>query len=72
MIDTGRKDVKEGEIFAIRFDNTIMIKRISFRPGDKLQIISDNRMEYQPYEADIKDIHIIGQVIFFSRLLINE
>lgn len=71
MIDTGRKDIKEGEIYAIRFDNTIMIKRLSFRPGDKLQIISDNK-EYQPYEADIKDIHIIGQVVFFSRVLIHE
>ena len=71
MIDTGRKKIIEGEIYALRYDHTIMIKRLSFRPGGKIQIISDNR-EYQPYEADIKDIHIIGQVIFFSRVLIQE
>lgn len=71
MVDTGRKQIREGCIYAIRFDHTIMIKRLSFRPGGKVQIISDNR-EYQPYEADIKDINIIGQVIFFSRVLIQE
>jgi len=60
MIDTGRKDIKEGGFFAIRFDHTVMIKRMSFRPGGKIQIISDSR-EYQPYEADAKDIHIIGR-----------
>jgi phage repressor protein C with HTH and peptisase S24 domain len=71
MIDTGRKKIIEGEIYALRYDHTVMIKRLSFRPGGKIQIISDNR-EYQPYEADIQDIHIIGQVIFFSRVLIQE
>jgi phage repressor protein C with HTH and peptisase S24 domain/DNA-binding XRE family transcriptional regulator len=71
MVDTGRTAIREGDIYAIRFDHTIMIKRLSFRPGGKIQIISDNR-EYQPYEADIQDIHIIGQVIFFSRVLIQE
>lgn len=71
MVDTGRKAIREGEIYAIRFDQTIMIKRLSFRPGGKIQIISDN-LAYQAYEADIQDIHIIGQVIFFSRVLIQE
>ncbi|KAB2888880.1 MAG: helix-turn-helix transcriptional regulator [Desulfobulbaceae bacterium] len=71
MIDTNRKKIVEGGLFALRFDQTVMIKRLSFRTGGKIQIISDNR-EYQPYEADMQDIHIIGQVIFFSRVLIQE
>jgi phage repressor protein C with HTH and peptisase S24 domain len=71
MIDTCRKKVVELGIFALRYDHTVMIKRLSFRPGGKIQIISDN-LAYQAYEADMQDIHIIGQVIFFSRVLIQE
>ena len=72
MIDTGRCQIREGEIYAIRADQTIMIKRLSFRLNDKIQIISDNRKEFDPYEVSVSDIHILGQVIFFSRVLITE
>lgn len=72
LIDTGRKAVKEGAIYAIRIDSTVLIKRLSFRLGGKIVIISDNRREFDPYEGDIQDLHIIDQVIFFSRALIDE
>lgn len=72
MVDTGRKDIKEGEVYAIRYDHTIMIKRLVFRPEDKIRVISDNKSEYEPYEVKTTDLHIIGQVIFFSRMLIPE
>lgn len=72
MVDTARREVSEGKIYAIRYDHTIMIKRLVFRPGDKILVISDNKPEYDPYEVSTKDLHIIGQVIFFSRVLIPE
>jgi len=72
MIDTARKQIKEGQIYAIRFDHTIMIKRLSFRPGGKIQVISDNKKDYEPYEATLADLHIIGQIIFFSRVFVPE
>lgn len=72
LIDTGRISIKEGMLYALRFDSTVMIKRLAFRPGGRIQIISDNRNEYDPFEADIKDLHIIGQVIFFSRAFVSE
>jgi phage repressor protein C with HTH and peptisase S24 domain len=72
MIDTGRRDIKEGMIYALRTDSTIMIKRLSFRIGGRVLIISDNRAEYDPYEADTKDLHVIGQVIFFCRSFIPD
>lgn len=71
MIDTGRTDVKEGMLYALRFDSTIMVKRLAFRPGSRIQIISDNRQEYEPYEADLRELHIIGQVIFFCRTFVS-
>lgn len=72
LIDTGRLSIKEGMLYALRFDETIMIKRLSFRPEGRVLIISDNRSEYDPYEADIKNINIIGQVIFFSRTFVHD
>jgi len=72
MVDIGRRDIREGKVYAIRYDSTIMIKRLVFRPGEKILVISDNRTEYDPYEVATKDLHIIGQVIFFSRVLVPE
>jgi len=72
MIDTGRLYIKEGMLYALRFDSTIMIKRLAFRPGGRIQVISDNRQEYDPFEADVKDLHLIGQVIFFCRTFVSD
>lgn len=72
LIDTGRKHIKDGKIFALRVEDAVMIKRLSFRLGGKTMVISDKRKEFDPFEADIADFHVLGQVIFFSRVLIPE
>jgi len=72
MIDIGKRSIKEGMIYAIRFDSTVMIKRLAFRPGGRILIISDNRHEYEPYEVEMRDLHIIGQIIFFCRTFATE
>lgn len=61
MIDTGRIDIIEGMIYAIRFENTIMLKRLTHRPGGIINVISDNKEEFETYQANRKDIHIISQ-----------
>lgn len=71
LIDTGRLEVIEGMIYAIRMDHTIMIKRLTHRPGGIINVISDNKEEYESYQANRSDIHVIGQIIFFSRDLIS-
>lgn len=72
LIDTGRTYINDGKIYALRVDHTVLIKRLSFRLDGKIMIISDNRKEFDSFEADIKDIHVLGQVIFFSRVLVPE
>ena len=72
MIDTGRQVIKEGLLYALRFDSTVMIKRLSFRPGGRIQVISDNRQEYDPFEADLSELHVIGQIVFFCRTFVPE
>ncbi len=71
MIDTGRTHIYEGEMYALRMDNTVMIKRLSHRPGDKIMIMSDNKEEYPPYEAKRKEIHVLAQVVWYARTLVK-
>lgn len=72
MIDIGKRSIREGMIYAVRFEDTVMIKRLTFRPGGKILIISDNRQEYESYEAEMRDLHVIGQIIFFCRSFASE
>lgn len=72
MIDTGQCHLYDGKIYALRMDNTVMIKRIAPRPGDKVLVISDNKDEYEPYEASRQDINVLGQVVWFARSLVKN
>jgi len=72
LIDTNRLDIKEGKVYAIRFDHVIMVKRLAYRPGSKVLVISDNNREFEAYEAALQELHVIGEVIFFSRVLVQE
>ena len=71
MIDTARRQLLDGGIFAIRIDHTILVKRLSFRPGGRIRVVSDNR-ECEPYEIAADELHILGQVIWHCRVLVNE
>lgn len=72
LIDTGKRLIKEGEFYALRIDDTVIIKRLAYRIGGKVMVISDNRQEFEAYEASPQDVHVLGQIIFFSRVLIKE
>lgn len=69
MIDIGRTRVHDGFVYALGQGETIAIKRLENLPGDVLRVISDNKAEYPPYTAHMRDIRIIGQVIWFAREL---
>jgi len=71
MIDMGRTRIKSGSIFAIGIEDTIIIKRLEYLVNGKIRIISDNRQEYVPYEADSKEIRIIGEVIWCAKQFIK-
>lgn len=72
MIDTGKKSIKEGMLYAIRFDSTVMVKRLAFRPSGRIMIISDNRQEFDSFEVEIKELNILGQIIFFCRTFVPD
>lgn len=72
MIDLGRKEVYDGFIYAIGQGDLIYIKRLQGLPGTRIRIISDNERESPPYEADAREIRILGQVIWHARELVKR
>jgi phage repressor protein C with HTH and peptisase S24 domain len=71
LIDAGRRHVYDGNIYTLRLDETIAIKRISLLPGNRIMILSDNKAEYPPYNADTKEVQVIGQVVWLARALMQ-
>ncbi len=68
MIDTSDKRIRDG-IFVVRFDNTLLVKRLSLMPKEKLQIKSDNP-EHPTFEVDLKDedsFAVIGKVVWHGK-----
>src|ERR1035437_3135065 len=68
MIDTSGKKIRDG-IFVIRFDNSLLVKRLSLMPKDKLQIKSDNP-DHPTFEVDLKEedsFAVIGRVVWHGK-----
>lgn len=72
MIDTGRKRIYDGYIYALGIGETIAIKRLETLPGGRIRIISDNRSEFPPYEINAQDLRLLGQVIWTARELVKR
>lgn len=70
MIDTERRYIYDGNIYALRLEKTIVIKRLSLLPGNIIMILSDNKAESPPFKANSKEICVVGQVIWFGRSLV--
>lgn len=67
MIDMGRRHPKTGCYFALGFGDTLSVKELEMMPADRVRVISKNKADYPPYEANLSDIRIIGQVIWGDR-----
>lgn len=72
MVDTGRKRIYDGYIYALGIGQTIAIKRLETLPGGRIRIISDNRNEFPPYEINAQDLRLLGQVIWTARELVKR
>lgn len=70
LIDTGRQHIQGGRLYALGIDDSILIKRLDPMAGGKCRVISDNKEVYPPYEVNLNEIRIIGQVIWFARQMI--
>lgn len=71
-VDTGSKDVRDGEIYAIDHDGMLRVKYLYRRPGGGLKVVSENSDEHpaEEYSAEevAEQIRIIGRVFWWSVL----
>ena len=70
MIDTGRILVYDDYLYAIGRDDLIFVKRLVRTSDGKVRVISDNP-DIQPELVHLRDMRIIGQVIWFARELLK-
>lgn len=63
LVDTHQKEVPPEGVFALRYDGTVVVKRldVDFR-NRAIEIMSDNAL-YKDRGADPEDINIIGRVV---------
>jgi phage repressor protein C with HTH and peptisase S24 domain len=72
IIDRSKKQVVVGNIYALRTENAVMVKRLQPMDANHIKAMSDNKL-YESYEIDLGkgDIEIIGQVIWIGRELVK-
>lgn len=72
VVDHQRNKAMDGKIYIIRIGDRLWVKRVQWTPTGGLNLISDNKELYQPYEISKQDleiennVEIIGQVIHVS------
>jgi phage repressor protein C with HTH and peptisase S24 domain len=70
MVDTAAADrIPKKGIHVLRYDGTLMVKRLQPGKGGRLSILSDNPA-YSPLEdIDAKEVTVIGRVVWVGRKL---
>ena len=65
-IDTGSKNIRDGQIYAINHGGLLRTKILHKLPENKVRIRSYNQSEYPDEEASLDDLSIIGRVFWWS------
>lgn len=72
-LDTGRKNIKDGKIFAICYGGMFIVKRLYNAPFGGVRVVSDNHVEYPEINLTAEEIasqkfEILGWVWQISSL----
>lgn len=71
LVDTSQTDLKTGAAYVLRIGDELLVKYVQRLPGEKIQVFSENREVYPPFDIDLAqlngDITIIGRVVNSSR-----
>jgi phage repressor protein C with HTH and peptisase S24 domain len=68
VINTAQKQLTDGNIFVLRNDNQLWVKRVQVRPGSWV-LLSDNS-NYPPFEVPMDEqnnFEVVGQVVHISK-----
>ncbi|WP_408737421.1 LexA family transcriptional regulator [Acetobacter senegalensis] len=70
MIDTASTQVQGGALYALKVDETVMLRRLDLRLGGGIRVLADND-RYPPQDLsaeDIQSLKVIGEVVWFGGL----
>lgn len=67
-VDTGSKNIKDGQIYAINNDGLLQIKILRWISGSQVSIESYNP-SHKPTVVNVSDFSVIGRVFWYSVLL---
>lgn len=71
MLDRRDTTVQQDGIYVLRFDSTVLVKRLQRLPGGVIEVTSDNSLVYKPFKITLADVvddfAIIGRVIWTGR-----
>lgn len=69
MIDTSKRDLKDGNIYVIRTNNHLIVKRVQTLWNKGILLLSDNKeyreQQIEPNEAE--DLEVIGKVVWIGK-----
>ena len=68
LIDMTSREILDGEIYAIRDGEALMIKRLQRQLGGKVRMISDNAL-YPVIDAPMADLDVVGKVVWRGSML---
>ncbi|MEK6421538.1 MAG: LexA family transcriptional regulator [Burkholderia gladioli] len=68
VVDTHRETVTDGEIYVVRDNGALFIKRLQRGLGGRVTLLSDNP-RYPALEAELGQLDIVGNVIWRGALL---
>lgn len=68
LIDTHQRQLTRDDIYAIRRDDVVLVKRLQQEFNNTVRVISDNQ-RYPPMSVSADNLHIIGRVIWLGHTL---
>jgi transcriptional regulator with XRE-family HTH domain len=67
MIDTGKKHIIDGRLYAINIADTLIVKRVIKQSGQEAIIYSDNVEIYKSFTEHLSNIKVVGQLVWMCR-----
>ncbi|MFD1840583.1 S24 family peptidase [Paracidovorax cattleyae] len=67
LVNVTRKDIVDGDVYALRVEGGVIIKRVQNDLGGRLRLINDNAV-FKPVEVRHADVDVIGRVVWRGSL----
>jgi transcriptional regulator with XRE-family HTH domain len=65
MLDFSKRDLNFDGLFVLRFGETLHVKRVArSAKREHVKIISDNREVYPPEDMHLRDVEVVGKVLW--------